>query len=156
MNCKNTLKLISKYFDKQTDSNLNNILFDHINNCPGCKKEFDILNKIYSKFPEKKVIKLNPYFNQKLKTYIFNKQNKLFKIPIFKPARMFFTFATLLFVLTFTLIKTVPMDNLKPNILNVSKKDSYDITVDEDIVIFGLIELASEINNENYILKEEQ
>ena len=152
MNCNNATKLISKYFDKQTDSETNNLLFEHINNCPNCKKEFDILNKIYNNLPEKQNITLNPYFNQKLKSYIFNKQKKFFSNQIFKPAGIFFSLATLLFVLSFSLIKTVP---LKTNIINISQNNSNNKNiVDDDTVMFGLIELAHEINNETYTFKE--
>lgn len=152
MNCNNITKLISKFFDKQTDSETNNILFGHINNCPTCKKEFDILNKIYNNFPEKQNIQLNPYFNQKLNTYIFDNQNKFFSNQIFKPVKIFFSLATLLFVLSFSLIKIVPV---KTTIMNTLQNDSNNKNIDDDDVMFGLIELAQEINNKTYILKEE-
>ncbi|MFQ3675793.1 MAG: hypothetical protein SNJ64_04550 [Endomicrobiia bacterium] len=152
MNCHKAKKLISKYFDKQIDSTTTNLLFEHINRCSRCKKEFDILNKIYNNLPKKQEPNLNPFFNQKLKTYISNKQNKFFTNQIFKPAGIFFSLATLLFILSFYLIKTVP---LKVNILNVLQNNSNNKNIlDDDIVMLDLIELVEEINNETYIFKE--
>ena len=141
MDCKYIKKLISKYFDKQTDSAENNLLFEHINSCSNCKKDFDLFSKIYSKFPKKQNVPLSPYFNQKLKTYISNNKNQFFINQILKPVGVFFSLAIFFFVLSVFLIK--------PKVGNIFQNDFVQQTIDdEDDVIFDLIELSQEINNE--------
>jgi hypothetical protein len=155
--CKKVKKLISKHFDNQINSTETDIMFTHLAVCPNCKKEFEMLNKIYTNFPKKQDITLNPYFNQKLKTFISAKQNKIFLPKIFTPAKVVLSLTSILFLTSLIFIKTF----INPNAKNMPQYNSYTTNnttnttlVDEDSSIFGLLEFAYEIDTENYNFKE--
>lgn len=59
MKCKKIKKFISRYFDNSLMEYQKEIMFEHIKNCLNCRKEFDILSKIYKYLPKYKDVEIS-------------------------------------------------------------------------------------------------
>jgi len=57
--CKKIKKFISRYFDNSLMEYQKEIMFEHIKNCLNCRKEFDILSKIYKYLPKYKDVEIS-------------------------------------------------------------------------------------------------
>ncbi len=66
MKCKKIKKLISKYFDNETNQQEVENLFKHIKICPLCEKEFNILSAIYQNLPQYDNFDISTDFNKRL------------------------------------------------------------------------------------------
>lgn len=75
MKCKKIKKLISKYFDNQPLSQQEQQMMNsHISYCQNCKKEFELLQKIYTFLPEYEKVQISDKFNSKLLSLIQNEK----------------------------------------------------------------------------------
>ncbi len=146
ISCKKVIKLISKHFDRQINYEAEQILLEHINICPSCKKEFYVFEKICANIYKQNNINLNPFFNEKLKSFIIHKQKNL--TTIFKPVTIFFTITIFLFILTFPFLKNISSSNSTQK--SFYTKDTFDYGE----IVFGLIEFLQESNFENYNILE--
>lgn len=83
MKCNKIKKLISKYFDHQTNQQETNNIFDHIKICSLCEKEFNLLSTIYKNLPQYDNVEISDEFNTKLFTRLSEEKHTKYNLNIF-------------------------------------------------------------------------
>lgn len=96
MNCNKALELMSLYLDNELDKNMAQEFLKHIEACPSCKKEFEIMHSVVNELREIPLEELPDNFHDELisKIEVLNtnkKGNKIFKFkkPIVFPYKKY-------------------------------------------------------------------